>query len=46
MHHALSAARKRGRAGDTAGEHKQVLAVALVLYIVFIPIGGLGGDDD
>jgi hypothetical protein len=46
MHHALSAARKRGRAGDTPGEHKRVLAVALVLYIVFIPIGGLGGDDD
>jgi hypothetical protein len=46
MHHALSAARKRGRAGDTPGEHKQVLAVALVLYIVFIPIGGLGEDDD
>ena len=42
MHHALTSVRKRG----LAGEHKQVLAAALVLYIVFVPIGGLGGDDD
>jgi hypothetical protein len=42
MHHALTAMRKR----EHGGEHKQVLAAALVLYIVFVPIGGLGGDDD
>jgi hypothetical protein len=46
MHHALIAVRKRGRAGDTPGEHKQVFAVTFALYIVFIPIGGLGEDDD
>jgi hypothetical protein len=46
MHHALIAVRKRGRAGDTPGEHKQVFAVRFALYIVFVPTGGLGGDDD
>jgi len=42
----LIAVRKRGLAGSKRVSTQQVLAVALVLYIVFIPIGGLGGDDD
>jgi hypothetical protein len=46
MHHALIAVKKRGLAASTRVSAQQVLAVAFVLYIVFIPIGGLGGDDD
>jgi hypothetical protein len=45
MHHALTAMRA-WPCREHGGEHKQVLAAALVLYIVFGPIGGLGGDDD